>query len=303
MSMRRAIPIIFLTLGVLISFAYALDTHVIAGSNSSKTTDDLHQTIIQKIDAARKDNKAQAVSVYFKNIHTHDQFIIGEQDIYAPASILKVLVLITYLKKSEEKTISLRTTLKVTSNVDYNKRRFFTSETQLKPNNEYTIKHLLEKMIIDSDNNATVILNKNLNPDELKNTAKLLSIPFIDAPYDFMQVHHAAMLFESLYNNSYLSKDMSAYALDLLQQTSFSSGIRTTIPSDIHVASKHGERSISLEEYNQPRTELHDCGIIYYPDSPYILCIMTKGTDFNELIDLIQEISTEVYFSVLANGT
>ena len=44
--------------------------------------------------------------------------------------------------------------------------------------------------------------------------------------------------------------------------------------------------------------ELHDCGIIYYPNHPYFLCVMTKGADFPVLAGVIREVSQTAWEEV-----
>jgi hypothetical protein len=41
--------------------------------------------------------------------------------------------------------------------------------------------------------------------------------------------------------------------------------------------------------------QLHDCGIVYLPGKPYLLCIMTRGQDFTNLTSTVKEISALVY--------
>ena len=41
--------------------------------------------------------------------------------------------------------------------------------------------------------------------------------------------------------------------------------------------------------------QLHDCGIIYYPGNPYLLCVMTRGDSFGELSSTIRDISDIIY--------
>lgn len=57
-------------------------------------------------------------------------------------------------------------------------------------------------------------------------------------------------------------------------------------------AQKFGERVNSLQEI-----ELHDCGIIYYPKNPYLLCVMTKGNNLDNLKSAIKNIYSIVYQS------
>ena len=89
---------------------------------------------------------------------------------------------------------------------------------------------------------------------------------------------------------------MSEKALELLSQTTFSSGLVAGVPDKINVAHKFGERTVHLNSTGEVMyRELHDCGIIYNAKHPYSLCVMTKGKEFDNLKDVIRKISVEVY--------
>ena len=65
------------------------------------------------------------------------------------------------------------------------------------------------------------------------------------------------------------------------------------LPNDIVVAHKFGERD--LEDNTK---QLHDCGVVYYPQNPYLICIMTHGQSYKSLERIIQHISGKVYKEV-----
>jgi hypothetical protein len=49
--------------------------------------------------------------------------------------------------------------------------------------------------------------------------------------------------------------------------------------------------------------EMHDCGIVYYPYRPYLLCVMTKGSgEIKSLETVIQDVSKMVYEEVNTKG-
>jgi hypothetical protein len=54
---------------------------------------------------------------------------------------------------------------------------------------------------------------------------------------------------------------------------------------------KFGERKF----LDSGETQFHDCGIVYLPKKPYLLCIMTRGTDLNKATKVIKNISQAVY--------
>jgi len=80
-------------------------------------------------------------------------------------------------------------------------------------------------------------------------------------------------------------------ALEVLSRTRFKNGIKAGISDQATVASKFGERGLIDSNAKQ----LHDCGIVYDGNSPYLLCIMTKGTDWERQATVIQEISKLVF--------
>ncbi len=77
----------------------------------------------------------------------------------------------------------------------------------------------------------------------------------------------------------------------------FKSGIINGLPVEaraLPVAHKFGYRTFP-DPLDKVTEEIHDCGIVYVPDRPYFVCIMTKGFKQTDLMDAIQAISGLVY--------
>ena len=104
-----------------------------------------------------------------------------------------------------------------------------------------------------------------------------------------------ATFFRVLYSCTYLNEDLSAKAIGLLSKTEFKDGIVAGVPDNITVAHKFAERKYGGDDYSLKGSQFHDCGIVYYPKSPYLICVMTRGRDFNILERIIKEISKIVY--------
>ncbi len=91
-----------------------------------------------------------------------------------------------------------------------------------------------------------------------------------------------------------MSLDNSEKALGLLSSAKFEEGLSAGVPSEVKVAHKFGER----EESETNEIQFHDCGIIYFPNNPYLLCIMTKGNNLTNLETVLSTISKMVYEEV-----
>lgn len=162
----------------------------------------------------------------------------------------------------------------------------------LEDGKNYTVEQLLDYMIIFSDNQAKDLLLGNIDQAVINKVYKELSIltppdTFAD---DFMTVKEYASLFRVLFNASYLSREMSEKALQVLSQTDFKAGLVQGLPPNIIVAHKFGERQLA-----NGVSQLHDCGIVYFPNHPYLICIMTRGNNYQKLPGIISGISRLTY--------
>jgi hypothetical protein len=81
--------------------------------------------------------------------------------------------------------------------------------------------------------------------------------------------------------------------MDLLTKTTFKDALAGGVPANVKVAHKYGERGV-YEDNVLAAVELHDCGLVY-ADTPYYICVMTKGSDEGDLANLIKNISTAIY--------
>jgi beta-lactamase class A len=153
----------------------------------------------------------------------------------------------------------------------------------------YTIDELINRMISRSDNEAANLLDINIDILELRNIlqAILFEQTHTDDTTNFLSVKNYASFFRILFNASYLNKTMSEKALSYLAILDFPAGIAAGIPKGIPEATKFGYRKFMKDDILQ----LHDCGIIYYPAHPYLLCVMTRGTNLGKLTEIIRDIS------------
>jgi len=85
--------------------------------------------------------------------------------------------------------------------------------------------------------------------------------------------------------------------LEFLSQVEFKEGIVAGVPRDVVVSHKFGERGTA----DSNTLQLHDCGIVYYPSNPYLLCVMTRGSDFEKLKEVIKTISATIYREIKKN--
>ncbi len=85
-----------------------------------------------------------------------------------------------------------------------------------------------------------------------------------------------------------------------MSQTDFTEGIVAGVPQGTLVSHKFGVRTVASHELTPDSQmvsnhELHDCGIVYYPNNPYFICVMTQGKEFNSLQSVIQGASELVW--------
>lgn len=256
----------------------------------------LKVTLEKLVNAKIEENEAIYVSVYFRDLLNGPWFGINEHDNFAPASLLKVPVMIAYLKQAEQNPETLQRNIVYNKLIDDISQNIHPDKT-LKFEESYSIEELIHRMITYSDNLAKDLLMKNINEDAIDKvyTDMGMIIPGIRKETDFISAKEYASLFRILFNASYLNREMSEKALDILSKKSdFELGIPSGVPKDVVIAHKFGERR-NLENGT---VQFHDCGIVYYKERPYLLCVMTYGRDLKELNAIVEQISEITYETI-----
>jgi beta-lactamase class A len=231
-------------------------------------------------------------TVYLKNLNTADWVCVNPGLQFNPGSLIKVPIMMTYLRDSEKnpgllnKKFSLDPSQKVPVQT-------FTGD-RIIPGKSYTIKELLYYMIAKSDNYATSILNNNVNVDEFKRLFVDLGMPEPDVrnPSFFISASDYSKFMRMLYNATFINNEDADFALSLLAQSDFKDGIVNQLPPDIKVAHKFGEWGNPKDPYNH---QLHESGIVYLGDNPYLITVMTKGSNVQQLPQVISDVSKLVY--------
>lgn len=258
---------------------------------------------VQELIEDKIDNKkATHISVYFRDLNNGPWFGINDDKDFSPASLLKVPIMMAYFKVAESNPQILSRQITYKGGTDYNSLENIRPSKVTEVGKSYSVEELIYNLIIYSDNNAKDILENNL--DFMLFTQPFtdlgIGIPGIRKTEDFMDVKTYASFFRVLFNASYLGKAMSERALDYLSRVEFKDGLVAGVPKNIIVSHKFGERR---EHKGKDIKQLHDCGIIYYPNHPYLLCVMTRGDEFNILAENIKDISYLVYKEIdLRNG-
>jgi beta-lactamase class A len=121
--------------------------------------------------------------------------------------------------------------------------------------------------------------------------------PRFNNPNYTLNVKEYSMLFNALYSAGYLRKQASENALALLSESTFKNGLLKYLPRDVVASHKFGESG------NGVIHELHESGIIYLDNSPYLLTIMTRGKDWDVLSETIGQISKKVYDRMALSST
>ncbi|HEY3356953.1 MAG TPA: serine hydrolase, partial [Polyangia bacterium] len=165
----------------------------------------------------------------------------------------------------------------------------------------YPASTLIERMITESDNNAAIALGGGDADTWMARVFADLGLPRprIDYPVGHYETspRHFATFFRALFSASYLDQAHSDRALELLARTAFRRGLVAGVPADVRVAHKFGERTVGSQ------VELHDCGIVYCPERPYVLCVMTRGHDLDHLVSAVAEVSRATYQAVAADAS
>lgn len=225
---------------------------------------------------------------YFEDLVTGAWLGINEREEFMPISLLKVPLMIAILKEVEAGNMSFNDEIEIlASDLDYS-----WGDLANKQGEKFTVRELLDYMISDSDNTAFRALMRITPIERLSETFLAVGLP-ADTERAITPKSYSNML-RSLYLSSYLRRPMSEIGLNIMLYTKYNSQIPAGLPSNVPVAHKVG--------FFFEKGSFHDCGIIYVPKKPYILCVMSKDSGKLEADKVISSVSKIVYDYVAAGN-
>lgn len=269
------------------------DTDVIRKTSYAATKRDIENLI-----AAAKGDGVTSAAVYFRDLVHGPVFGINELTAFAPASLLKLPTAMVFMNAAEQQEGVLGAQVRYEGEAAVGEQRIPPRESA-KEGETYAISDLLHMMLSFSDNASYQALDGFLRQEPQrqalrKETFQELGLLDPESRTETtLSVRGYASLYTLLFNASYLNPADSEQVLSWLSESGYREGLVAGVPASVTVAHKFGERI-----RDDDTKELHDCGIVYFPGNPYLLCVMTRGSDWDALTRLIADISKTVYTEV-----
>lgn len=243
------------------------------------------------VDSLRNAQVITSASVHLRDLKRGDWTVLNPDERFDPGSMLKVPLLLCYLSMAEEDPAVLKRTYTcepVDAGVPQNTAF---PDQQAVPGAVYTVEQLLALSIIYSDNRATAMLLRHMDPNRYLGlfTDLGLARPVWKAKQYRMTARDCSVFLTALYHSSLLSPVRSEKALDLLFRSTFTHGLVAGLPEGIEVAHKFGEAGDPTER------QLHETGLVYMAGHPYIITVMTRGAETKELAKAIALLSARAH--------
>jgi len=257
---------------------------------------DIKQKIQDYIEEKKREGVITSASAYLRNLNRHQDVRINPSEVYFPGSLMKIPIMVAFLKEAERDPSVLYR--QVVFQRPYDNLPYQNIKTEgIELGKSYTVKQLMESMIIHSDNNATALLSEQIQFEKIAHVFKNMQLPYPDQtkPDYGLALKDYSRFFRVLFNASYLSWENSEYALNLLTKTDYQDGILRGVEKGTPVAHKFGERNSDGVQ------QLHEVGVVYLKNRPYLIGIMTKGSDIKKMEPVLGDIS-EIVYQGMKNG-
>lgn len=236
-------------------------------------------------------NQDIRASIYVRDLSNGGWIQVENNELYFPASLMKLPIAIAVLKASEtnpellNQTLSTAETEGITQNI--------VTDALLPTGVQTMVSDLLRRSIENSDNNANTTLSEFIGVDAVQKVLDDVGVQRLTTidDYKINPLIYSRFL-RVLYNGTYLSQNNSEKLLSYMANSEYDSGLVQGIPPSVAIANKFGERVTQVN--GETVHQLHDCGIVYAVH-PYIICVMTEGDSFEQLSSLIGDISRTVY--------
>lgn len=210
----------------------------------------------------------ESFSLYFEYLPTGVSIGINEKLEFYAASLIKVPLAMAFLNAYRTRNLDIKEVVEITEDdLDPNFGDLWKKGAGAK----ISLEEVLRLLLVNSDNSAYRILARRLQTSDFKEIYDHIDLEVkLDSGQIYLTSKSYASILKSLYYSSILHKEDSQYILALLSEKSPDDKIRNGVPDEITIANKTG---VYMDDLYQ------DCGIVYVPKRPYLLCMISKSSE------------------------
>ncbi|MCW1908482.1 MAG: class A beta-lactamase-related serine hydrolase [Candidatus Saccharibacteria bacterium] len=213
------------------------------------------------------------VSLYFEYLPSGVSVGVNDRQEIRLSSLAKVPTVMATLKQISKG--ALRDTDQLTIKAESRDPQFG-SLWKKEAGEQVSVSEAMRLAIVESDNTAHNLLLAAIPVEEINKVYDSLDIPFrTENGYPLISAKNYSSILRALYLSSYLDREDSNHVLEIMTQTIYRDKLPGQLPSDVLVAHKVG-----VFERQAPNTSaFSDCGIVYEPQRPFLICMMSEGSD------------------------
>ncbi len=208
------------------------------------------------------------IGIYIEYLNTGSNISVNNDAKFWPASLSKVPLALAVMGTIQRNIWTLDQVL----TLEENDRTDQSSSLYTHPvGTQFTVRRLLDELLIRSDNTAYRILLRNVPVSELNAVREGIGLEDLFTEDGRVSAKEYARIFRSLYTASYLNRAQSEYLLEVLDKAEFNEFLSASVPDSVPFPHKYGL-------FPQAHT-YNDIGIVYLEKRPYIIGVFIEGDD------------------------
>lgn len=213
----------------------------------------------------------ESFAFYFEYLPSGTSIGVNEKGETYAASLIKVPVVMAHFKELEAKSGEAdrdRILTLMPEDIDDG----FGTLWKKGPGTKITMEEAVRLALEESDNTAVLAIARVTEQKYFDEVYKGLDIDIRQIGEEtVINAKNYASILKALYFSAVLSKESSQIILEHMTKSEFSDKLPAGVPSEIPVSHKIGVYRKS--------DIFSDCGIVYIPKRPYILCMFSRSTE------------------------
>ncbi len=208
-------------------------------------------------------------ALYFEYLPTGTSIGINGTTDFPAASLIKVPGVMAYYRQLEDNGMSIDNQIVTIQEKEIDKG--FGTLWMRGVGSSINLNEAVRLALVESDNTASYVIADHVSQKSFHEVYEGLDIDLTkkDGVINISAKSYTSIL-KALYFASVLSKEHSQVILTMLSQTNFGDKLVAGVPQNVTVAHKIGIYGDQL---------FQDCGIMYVPDRPYALCMISQAPE------------------------